>query len=323
MQALAPDLSQDDKSVIFNMLDLPLNRMIMQASLHGLYTGIVAVSLWTTFSSPKGLHNTFLHTIIIMLYFLSTISFVMTWIYGYRAFIECGNNYYSMFAALMYFPCWRVYYLADGSTGGISTLLVGATIIWRCWVLQDRQWRIVSLPIVCAIAGTFMKVMQILSAFHNVMHDISNTKVFAVQIDWSLIYILLTLSATVLCTVLIVYRIVHFTHRLLLFRGIISALIESSAIYTLALIVYLALVAKNMTAADYADTFAAYVKAIATTLLMLHVAVKSNSSCSNEEHTSRHLSEICFQRMEEGSSDDVGDPSGLGSHCGVGTTEVV
>ncbi len=98
------------------------------------------------------------------------------------------------------------------------------------------------------------------STDHNVTYDISKTGVFAVKIDWSLIYVLLTLSATVLCTVLIVYRIVHFTHRLLLFRSIIFALIESSAIYTLALILYLALVARNMMAADYADTFSAYVK---------------------------------------------------------------
>ncbi len=70
-----------------------------------------------------------MHTNIIMLYFLLTISFVMTWMFGYRAFIERGNNYYSVFAALMYFPWLRVYYLADGITGGISTLLVDATIV--------------------------------------------------------------------------------------------------------------------------------------------------------------------------------------------------
>ncbi|KAK0244839.1 hypothetical protein EDD85DRAFT_979891 [Armillaria nabsnona] len=243
------------------MLDMPLNRIIIQASLHGLYTGIVAVTLWTTFSSPKRLHNAFLHTIIIMLYFFSTIAFLMAWVFGYRAFITYGDNYYTVFSALMdEGPWWRAYFLVDAITGGSSRLLADVTIIWRCWVLWDRQWRIVFLPIICAIAGTVMKVMQIFSAFHNVTYDISKTGVFAVQIDWSLIYILLTLTATVLCTVLIVYRIVHFTHRLLLFRSIISALIESSAIYTLALILYLALVARNMTAAYYTDTFAAYVR---------------------------------------------------------------
>ncbi len=35
MQASALDLLQDERSVILDMLDLHLNRMIMYASLHG------------------------------------------------------------------------------------------------------------------------------------------------------------------------------------------------------------------------------------------------------------------------------------------------
>ncbi len=66
MNALPPDISQDDKSVIFGTLNRNLNRLILQALLHGeavpiplflkyllnaclagLYTGIVTVTLWT------------------------------------------------------------------------------------------------------------------------------------------------------------------------------------------------------------------------------------------------------------------------------------
>ncbi|PBK96097.1 hypothetical protein ARMGADRAFT_1077607 [Armillaria gallica] len=151
-----PALSQDDRRIIFNTLDVSLNRMILKSLLHGLYTGIVAVTVWTIFTSTKRLHGTFLRTIIIMLYVLATISFVIDWVFERRVFITYGDIYYSMFSALTDNEPWlaRAWYLIGSITGGISTLLVDAIIIWRCWVLWDCQWRIVSLPIICAIATT-------------------------------------------------------------------------------------------------------------------------------------------------------------------------
>ncbi|KAK0460269.1 uncharacterized protein EV420DRAFT_1535953, partial [Desarmillaria tabescens] len=269
------------------------------------------------FSSPKRLHGIFLRTVIIMLYVLAAIVFSIDWVFIRRAFIEYGDNYIMVFGAIVNDGLWwRLSYLVNDITGGISTLLVDTTIIWRCWVLWDRQWRIVSLPIVCTIAGTVMKVIQILSTFRDSTgHDISDAGGFAAKIDWSLIYILMTLVTTLFCTLLIVYRIIRFAHRLLLFRSIIYALTESCVIYSLALIVYLALVGKNMRAAFYADTVATYVKVIAPTLLVLCVAASSKSRSSNEEtSSSSDLTGICFRRNDESSGDDVGDASVPGSH---------
>ncbi|KAK0460272.1 uncharacterized protein EV420DRAFT_1535964, partial [Desarmillaria tabescens] len=268
------------------------------------------------FSSPKRLHGTFLRTVIITLYLLATMAFVMDWAFIRHAFIAYGDNYIKVFGAIVDDGLWwRLDYFVAGITGGISTLLVDTTIIWRCWVLWDRQWRIFSLPIVCTVAGTVMKVMQILSDLLNSSNGFSEAGGFAAKTDWSLIYILMTLVTTLFCTLLIVYRIIRFAHRLLLFRSIIYALTESCVIYSLALIVYLALVGKNMAAAYYVDIVAAYVKVIAPTLLVLHVAVSSKPSASNEETSrSRDLTEICFRRMDENSCDDVGDASVPGSH---------
>ncbi len=105
-----------------------------------------------------------------------------------------------------------------------------------------------------------MKSIQILSDFRNFTDDINKSPYFAAEINWSLIYILMTLATTIICTILIIYRIVHLAHGISSFRSIISTLIESSAMYSLVLIVYIALVAKNLEAAYYADLFAAYVR---------------------------------------------------------------
>ncbi len=89
-----------------------------------------------------------------------------------------------------------------------------------------------------------MKAMQIFSDFQGVS-EVSKNGLYAAEIDWPLIYAVLSLTTTLMCTLLIVYRIVRFAHRLLLFQRIISALIESAMIYTLSLIVYLALVGEE------------------------------------------------------------------------------
>ncbi len=103
-----------------------------------------------------------------------------------------------------------------------------------------------------------MKAMQIFSAFQNSTNDISAQ--FAVHVDWSLIYAVLMLATTVMCTLLIVYRIVRHAPGMSASRKIIEMLVESSALYSISLIVYLALVSQNSESLNYADTIAAYVK---------------------------------------------------------------
>ncbi|PBK96082.1 hypothetical protein ARMGADRAFT_1028298 [Armillaria gallica] len=250
----------------------------------------------------------------------------MNWAFVCPAFIQYGDNYYSVFSALTdEGPWWRAYYLIACITGGISTLLVDVTIIWRCWVVWDRQWRIISLPGICAIAAMIMKTMQILNDLHNYTYDISNTRLFAQNIDWSLIYALLVLATNLICTLLIVYRIIRFAQRLFLFRSIISALIESSAIYTLVLIVYLALVGRNMMVAYYADMVAAYIRAFSPTFLVLRVAARptSGEDTNSKMTASSDLSVIHFTPLDENSCDDVCEENIPQSHSRTGTTEIV
>ncbi|PBK96182.1 hypothetical protein ARMGADRAFT_1028378 [Armillaria gallica] len=91
--------------------------------------------------------------------------------------------------------------------------------------------------------------------------------------------------------------------------------VESTMIYTLMLIMYLALEGRNTMAAYYADIVVAYVRAIALTLLVLCVAAGSMSISSDEEsNTSRNISDINFRPMgENSSSSNPSDKSFSGS----------
>ncbi len=138
-----------------------------------------------------------------------------------------------------------------------------------------------------------MKIMQILSAVRNFNHDLNGNALFEANIDWSLIYAFLTLATTLTCALLIIYRIVRHAPGMSASRKIVEMLIESSAMYSISLIIYLALVSKNSEVSYYADNITSYVrvslhrfaaiqesdifKAIAPTLLVGRVSAYANT----------------------------------------------
>ncbi|PBK62539.1 hypothetical protein ARMSODRAFT_1024740 [Armillaria solidipes] len=274
MESIPRNLSLGDRQDIFDSLDLDLNRMILEAFLHGLYTGVISIALWTMFSR-WAFGRQFLLIIIVVLYLLATIGFSFDWAFLRRAFIGHGDNFYTVFqAAELSSPWWIAYQLVDGITGGIGTFLVDITMVWRCWVIWDRQWRIVTLPAVCAFAGTVAKIIQLRSDLLDMTEDVGDTSGFSSQVAFfSVMYISLTLATTLLCTALIVYRILRVSGVRSYF-GILEVLLESSAIYSLSLIVYLAFVFRDSDDCFYADTIMMYIKGMAPTLLVTRVASK-------------------------------------------------
>ncbi|KAK0437085.1 uncharacterized protein EV420DRAFT_1670229, partial [Desarmillaria tabescens] len=173
------DLSQDDRNVIFESLDLNFNREILESLLQ-------AITLWNTRFRRDSI-------------LLTTITFGVDWVYQRRAFIQNGDNFYSVFVALQAIgPWWRMYQLVDGISGGITTLIVDITIIWCCWMFWGRLWCIIVIPAICTLAGIVTKSMQIRSVFINITSEIDETGGFAAEINWSLFYLSLTLTTTLL-----------------------------------------------------------------------------------------------------------------------------
>ncbi|KAK0490465.1 hypothetical protein IW261DRAFT_14659 [Armillaria novae-zelandiae] len=301
-----PNLTTEDRQVAFQVLGLNFNRIILLGLLQGIYTCIFGYTFWTLFSTGAKQNNAgrkFMAATIFLLYIFTTISFSFDWAFQQYAYVLNGETFYSVFLALEAVGhWWRTYRLVTGIIGGINTVLADIAVIWRCWVIWSENWIIVTPAIICTVAGTLSKVFQIYDSMSNASSDISRTSGYRTKIDWSILYLSFTLATTVLTTLLILYRIIRVAnspyrigHRS--YRRVIEILVESAALYSISVIVYMGLVASNDQSAYYADAIMAYIKGIAPTLLVARV-VSGQGSSSNKVSQEARVSSLHFRRPE-------------------------
>ncbi|KAK0191493.1 hypothetical protein F5146DRAFT_603792 [Armillaria mellea] len=301
-----PDLTTDDKQLVFQVLDRNFNQTILLGLLQGIYTCLFGYTFWTLFSTrvtPNNVGRKLMAATIFLLYVFTTISFSFDWAFQRYAYVANGETFYTVFLALEAVgPWWRTYRLVTGITGGINTVLADIPMIWRCWVIWSENWLIVTPAIICTVAGTLSKVFQIYGYMSNGSSDIGRTSGYATKIDWSILYLSFTLATTVLTTLLIIYRIVKVAnspysigHRS--YRRVIEILVESAALYSISVIVYMGLVASNDQSAYYADAIMAYTKGIAPTLLVVRVASGQERSSDKVSQETR-VTSLRFRRPE-------------------------
>ncbi|PBK98877.1 hypothetical protein ARMGADRAFT_1073819 [Armillaria gallica] len=258
-----------------------LDKAIEMAQLHGIYTGIISVVLWNicrwnilaVFSIyPRGLSHTVINksrsiggamvAVIVLLYITTTINFFLNGPF-LTVTTEVSFQDYSILALI---PSWGGTTEANtgiGVTAVMSTVIADCTMIWRCWMVCGQDWLIVLFPILWLVSGFAAKILEV--AKPNLFFG--PTLVF---------YPSCILATTLWCTILIIIRILTVTRgangRLGDYHHIIEVLVESSALYSVTLIIYIALEASNNTASEYFDTLAVFTTGIAPTLLAGRVA---------------------------------------------------
>ncbi|KAK0471770.1 hypothetical protein IW261DRAFT_1313926, partial [Armillaria novae-zelandiae] len=172
--------------------------------------------------------------------------------------------------------------------------------IWRCWVVWGQCWLVVLLPILCLLTGTgmlnsgfsvclaqtgnlAMKVLEIYVDLNDTINDVQDFSVVETVHSWITAYISLILTTTILCTLLIIYRIITVSHAgmgIRTFRGIIEIIVESAFIYSIALLVYIVLITCNSYGEPYIDILAGFAWGIAPTLIVGRVA--AGHTCPDE-----------------------------------------
>ncbi|KAK0238397.1 hypothetical protein EDD85DRAFT_935786 [Armillaria nabsnona] len=276
-----------------------LNEATELALLHGIYTGIVSVALWNicgwnmlaVFSIyPKKLSHTVnnksrsigrvMVAVIMLLYIATTINFFLNLTFFRYVFIEDTARDDDVLVDEEVYVIKLVFRMSRTSAGtGIGITAVMSTVIadsiMVCAILVadldirfgiagwsgGGRWLVVLFPIFCLISGFGPDQL-----YH----------AFKFYVSLLVVYISCILATTLWCTILIVIRILIVTRgandRLGDYHHIIEVLVESSALHSVTLIIYIALVASNITASDYFDALAAITTGVAPTLLAGRVA---------------------------------------------------
>ncbi|KAK0234203.1 hypothetical protein IW262DRAFT_138968 [Armillaria fumosa] len=208
--------------------------------------------------------------IIIVLHIGTTIIMAFNWKSLHYLLVTNGQSFQTKYLVIIT-PDFEV--LGTGIPSAICTMLADAIIIWRCWIVWGKSnLVIVILPILLLVSGITFKII--------ITYDAQVTIGYAYgDLLQMTLYTSFTLASTLLCTVLIVFRIVTVAHTagkigggLKVYRHVLEILLESSALYSISLILSVVFDARGDQNLVYFDCFAAITKGISPTLVIGRIA---------------------------------------------------
>ncbi|PBK98807.1 hypothetical protein ARMGADRAFT_589645 [Armillaria gallica] len=289
------DLPDNYKAAIFQLLDAELNSEIFYALLYGIYTGILAVTLWNIFINKCWPIRRALVVIIILLYLLITINFAGNWSWIHLSFIKDGQNLWTVYWKLEHST--PVAYWVMAITATISTILADLYMIWCCWMVWGQRWLVVLLPIFSLVSAIVSKAM---GEYYGYIDAPTSAQSTSTGISLML-YISLNLVTTLSCTLLIIYRILAVAGvrhgavgRLGVYHRFIEVLVESSALYSISVILDLAFTIRDNVGMYYLAVIAGIAKGVAPTLLVGRAAV--GHTCPRDDSDGSTVSSLHFHR---------------------------
>ncbi|KAK0434383.1 uncharacterized protein EV420DRAFT_615899 [Desarmillaria tabescens] len=288
------DLTDENKALMLQELDATLNSQILLALLHGIYTGILAVTLWNIFINKYWQIRRALVVITILLHALITINFAAQWSFTCSAFIENGQSFWTAYSKLN--GANQAIIWEAGIPASMSTILADSYIIWCCWMVWGRRWLIVLLPILSLISATVSKIIEVYHQYFDATYGV-----------FPMLYTCFVLATTLWCTLFIIFRILTVTGvkrgaggQLGVYRRFIGVLVESSALYSIALILELAFFIRYYFGWYYLDNIAAIAKGVAPTLLIGRAAA-GHTQPTEEHDESASVSTLRFQMASQSS----------------------
>ncbi|KAK0196246.1 hypothetical protein F5146DRAFT_997706 [Armillaria mellea] len=264
-----PELTDSQIKDIFRNLDMQFNAMMVLAG---------GYASRNNFQSPG--RPRFLILIILLLYILAAVEPCIGW--AVQIAYTTLPNGKSFCTAFEYSPNTWVFSVS-GISAILSTILADATLIWRCWIVWERSWRIVLVPTLCTTLATASVksasrgIVIYESTFSGPTAKNSSPKGAFVDnaVNWSVLYSSLILTTLLWCTALIIYRIWRVgaaAGRIHVYQRVIEMLVESASLYSAVLVVLVVLEARNELIANYAEDLAIIIRGIVPTILAGRVA---------------------------------------------------
>ncbi|KAK0194502.1 hypothetical protein F5146DRAFT_1036156 [Armillaria mellea] len=296
-------LSADDIAYIFKELDVELNSTIFQCQLHGIYTGIVAFTLWNIYTKKFQPIRRVMIMVVVVLHVMATIDLALCWSYTRFIHVKHGQT-----VADKYLACGNlgVLQILMTATGIISTICTDSAMIWRCWMVWGKRRPVVVLPILFLISGTVFKTVM---AYEQSVDQAVADALYSLLL---VLYLAFILATTLWCTLMIIFRIFSVGRAstgsgrpFKVYRPVIENLVGSSAFYAIFLLLDMVFVACQSTAYRYMDTTGAFARGVAPTLLIGRVA--AGHARPDDSWEGSVTSSLRFGRDSEqiGSQDDA------------------
>ncbi|KAJ7264279.1 hypothetical protein C8J57DRAFT_1332239 [Mycena rebaudengoi] len=220
-----------------------------------------------------GRYRPFWLSLVVLLYICSTIHVAVQWNVLSVA-IQTHGTSPDFFTALVH-PDLKGKILALVASL-ISFTLADVIMIWRCWVIWGCKWILIVPPILASIAGTVCAGLGLAGSIA-VANGATTASRIAPLVRFSIPFLSCSLAVTLYTTGFIIWRIIivqrSSTKRPLPsdYRSIIEILIESSALYSASLFVFVVLLAMKSPSQVYPQNFHPQIAGIAPTLLIVRV----------------------------------------------------
>ncbi|SJL13244.1 uncharacterized protein ARMOST_16683 [Armillaria ostoyae] len=299
-----PDFASVQK-IATQYSDSWFNEVIIESLTHGIYTALLSIVLWKILSTST-IHRAqvkILAGISVFMYIMATMHFAMRWFYTRRAFITNGETEETRLLALIDRatpggPSWVM--AITGIAVGINIFITDCVTIWRCWIIWERNWRVIVLPCICTLCGIVFGVFLIFQE----LDPLKDSQ--ATSINWGMAYYIMALPTTVICTMLIVYRLAKAgatSKSLRCIRNrcyhVIEILVESSALYVVVLAIFIVFDAMNSPYNMYPQAVLDSVTGIAPALILLRVVSRiSDRGLSDDDMHLRPLHRMSKSKTE-------------------------
>ncbi|KAK0439696.1 uncharacterized protein EV420DRAFT_1650813 [Desarmillaria tabescens] len=280
-----PDFSSI-KIIATQYSDSFFNEVIIESLTHGMYAALLSIVLWQILSSATIYRRQvkILAGVSVFMYILAIMHLAMFWFYARWTFITKGETEEKRYFTFMNYIAsghliWAV--MICNIVESTNILVADCVIIWRCWIIWEKNWRIIVLPCICTLCGLIFGILVILQQLvssNNLQKNLSKG-------NWAMAYYVMALPTTAMCTALIVYRLTkvsktrnspHFTPNP--YHHVIEMLVESSGLYVVVLAVFIVFEAMNSPYSNYPAAVLQSAIGIAPALILLRVVSRNTTS---------------------------------------------
>ncbi|KAF9474454.1 hypothetical protein BDN70DRAFT_924594 [Pholiota conissans] len=280
-----------------------LNGIILAALLMGIYTVVYGGTIYK-YTTREGSRCYLVPATVSALYLCNLAYFGIDWSLVKQQFVNQGGDRDTVFLATV--DNWGASVIELDLLNAATLMLSESLLIWRCFNVWDRSFRIIFVPVLLTITEGALMLAQAIGA------GVIPSNAFTEETRLNTLVavgLLMSGCSTIITTALIAYRIRSFLmHQGISakrFRHIIDVVVQSGAIYSLSVLLYGIINIHNNADRDgmnvvlfnfglWASNFTFYLAGMSTTIMVARVAMLSSHTNINIP-TSIHLTGIQFQ----------------------------